>query len=62
MFRVIKNYFNKRNLKNKDFLFLFEENTNDEYVCFDCEITGLDPKKDDIVSIGEGEKTICLSR
>lgn len=52
MFRVIKNYFNKRNLKNKDFLFLFEENTNDEYVCFDCETTGLDPKKDDIVSIG----------
>lgn len=52
MFRVIKNYFNKRNLKDKDFLFLFEENTNDEYVCFDCETTGLDPKKDDIVSIG----------
>ena len=52
MFRNIKNYFNKRNLKNKDFLFLFEENTNDEYVCFDCETTGLDPKKDDIVSIG----------
>ena len=52
MFRIIKNYFNKRNLKNKDFLFLFEENTNDEYVCFDCETTGLDPKKDDIVSIG----------
>ena len=52
MIRVIKNYFNKRNLKNKDFLFLFEENTNDEYVCFDCETTGLDPKKDDIVSIG----------
>ena len=52
MFRVIKNYFNKRNLKNKDFLFLFEENTNEEYVCFDCETTGLDPKKDDIVSIG----------
>lgn len=40
MFRVIKNYFNKRNLKNKDFLFLFEENTNDEYVCSDCETTG----------------------
>jgi DNA polymerase-3 subunit epsilon len=52
MFRIIKNYFNKKNLKNKDFLFLFEENTNNEYVCFDCETTGLDPKKDDIVSIG----------
>jgi len=52
MFRIIKNYFNKKNLKNKDFLFLFDENTTNEYVCFDCETTGLDPKKDDIVSIG----------
>ena len=52
MFRVIKNYFNKKNLKNKDFLFLFDENTDNEYVCFDCETTGLDPKKDDIISIG----------
>ena len=52
MFRIIKNYFNKKNLKNKDFLFLFDENTDKEYVCFDCETTGLDPKKDDIISIG----------
>ncbi len=52
MFRIIKNYFNKKNLKNREFSFLFEENTNNEYVCFDCETTGLDPKKDDIVSIG----------
>ena len=52
MFRIIKNYFNKKNLKNKDFLFLFDENTDNEYVCFDCETTGLDPKKDDIISIG----------
>lgn len=52
MFRIIKNYFNKKNLKDKDFLFLFDENTDNEYVCFDCETTGLDPKKDDIVSIG----------
>ena len=52
MFRIIKNYFNKKNLKNKDFSFLFEENSDNEYVCFDCETTGLDPKKDDIVSIG----------
>ena len=52
MFRIIKNYFNKKNLKDKDFLFLFDENTDKEYVCFDCETTGLDPKKDDIISIG----------
>jgi DNA polymerase III subunit epsilon len=52
MFRNIKNYFNKKNLKDKKYLYLFDEPNNDEYVCFDCETTGLDPKKDDIISIG----------
>lgn len=52
MFRTIKQYFNKKNLKDKKYEFLFDETSNDEYVCFDCETTGLDPKKDDIVSIG----------
>ena len=52
MFRNIKNYFNKRNLKDKKYEFLFENPSDDEYVCFDCETTGLNPKKDDIVSIG----------
>ncbi len=52
MFRNIKNYFNKRNLKDKKYLYLFDETNNEEYVCFDCETTGLDPKKDDIISIG----------
>ena len=52
MFTAIKQYFNKKNLKDKKFEFLFDETSNDEYVCFDCETTGLDPKKDDIVSIG----------
>ncbi len=52
MFRKIKQYFNKRNLKDNKYEFLFDETSNDEYVCFDCETTGLNPKKDDIVSIG----------
>jgi DNA polymerase III subunit epsilon len=52
MFRTIKNYFNKKNLKDKKYEYLFENPSNDEYVCFDCETTGLNPKKDDIVSIG----------
>ena len=52
MFRNIKNYFNKRSLKDEKYLFLFDEQNNEEYVCFDCETTGLDPKKDDIISIG----------
>lgn len=52
MFKSINNYFNRKKLKDEKFSFLFEENTNDEYVCFDCETTGLDPKSDDIISIG----------
>jgi len=52
MFKSIKNYFNKKNLKDNNYLFLFDEPIKDEYVCFDCETTGLNPKIDDIVSIG----------
>ena len=52
MFNYIKNHFNKKNLKDEKYLYLFDENTDDEYVCFDCETTGLDPKVDDIISIG----------
>ena len=52
MFKTIKQYFNKKNLKDKKYEFLFDKSSNDEYVCFDCETTGLNPKKDDIVSIG----------
>lgn len=52
MFRKLKNYFNKKNLKDKHYEFLFEEADNKEFVCFDCETTGLNPKVDDIVSIG----------
>ena len=49
MFRSIKNYFNKKNLKDNKYLFLFDKPNNEEYVCFDCETTGLNPKVDDIV-------------
>ena len=52
MFRNIKNYFNKKNLKDEKYSFLFDEPIKNEYICFDCETTGLDPEIDDIVSIG----------
>lgn len=47
----IKNW-KKRSLKDKKYEYLFDEPKKDEYVCLDCETTGLSPKKDEILSIG----------
>jgi DNA polymerase-3 subunit epsilon len=52
MFGNIKRYFNRKNLKDEKISFLFDEPIEGEYVCFDCETTGLNPKVDDIISIG----------
>lgn len=52
MLNTITNYINKKNLKDQKYIYLFDKNTDDEFVCFDCETTGLDPKIDDIISIG----------
>ena len=52
MFRKIKNHFNKKNLNNKKYDYLFDTCNKDEFICFDCETTGLDVKNDDIISIG----------
>ena len=41
----------KRKLKAPGFDFIFSEEISGSYVCFDCETTGLDPKKDKIVSL-----------
>lgn len=42
----------KSKLKDKKYEYLFEQPPEDEYVCLDCETTGLNPKKDEILSIG----------
>lgn len=52
MFESIKRYFDKKSLKDQNYAYLFDEYEGDEYLCFDCETTGLDPKKDEIISIG----------
>lgn len=52
MLGAFKRYFNKKNLTDEKYEYLFEEDQSGEYVCFDCETTGLNPKVDDIISIG----------
>lgn len=41
----------QKRLKDSSFQFLFEPPLDDELVCFDCETTGLNPKKDHIISL-----------
>ncbi len=48
---LFKNW-NRKKLKDIRFDFLFKNPTIDEYVCLDCETSGLNPKKDEILSIG----------
>ncbi|MCH9813137.1 MAG: 3'-5' exonuclease [Epsilonproteobacteria bacterium] len=52
MFSKIKRHFNQKNLKDEKYRYLFDLPIEGEYVCFDCETTGLNPKIDDIISIG----------
>lgn len=52
MFDRLKRSWCRKKLTDERFAFLFDEPREDEIVVFDCETTGLDPKTDEIISIG----------
>jgi DNA polymerase-3 subunit epsilon len=52
MFNTLKQKWNRKHLNDERFAFLFDDTQSDEVVIFDCETTGLNPKNDDIISIG----------
>lgn len=45
------NQFYKKQLKIPGYEFLFDKHVPGKYVCFDCETTGLNPKKDKIITL-----------
>lgn len=52
MFNGIVTHFNRKNLKDENYSFLFDKPPLDEVIVYDTETTGLNPKKDEILSIG----------
>ena len=52
MIKRIQSYINSRNLKDSRYSYLFDSTKSDELVSLDLETTGLNPKKDEILSIG----------
>lgn len=52
MFGGLRKKWNRKHLTDERFAFLFDEPHKDEVIVFDCETTGLNPKVDDIISIG----------
>ena len=52
MFDSFFKNWNRKKLRDIRFDFLFDEPLANEYVCLDCETSGLNPQKDEILSIG----------
>jgi DNA polymerase-3 subunit epsilon len=66
MFRKITGHFNKKRLNDVNYSFLFDKPPLDEVIVYDTETTGLNPKKDEILSIGaikvKGDKILTSEK
>jgi DNA polymerase III subunit epsilon len=49
--RAIKRLFHQASIGDQSYRFMFRPGPPDEVVAFDCETTGLDPRRDDIITI-----------
>jgi DNA polymerase-3 subunit epsilon len=52
VFNRFKKKWNRKHLKDENYAFLFDEYDGDEVVVYDTETSGLNPKKDEVLSIG----------
>jgi DNA polymerase-3 subunit epsilon len=52
MFKSFFEQWNRKRLNDEEYAYLFEPYEGDEIIVFDTETTGLDRKKDEIISIG----------
>jgi DNA polymerase III subunit epsilon len=66
MFARLRHAWYKRRLSDQKYAFLLDAPINDEFVAFDCETSGLDTKKAEIISIGAvkivGNKVLTSER
>ena len=51
MLRWLMRQMDKATLSDRSYLFLFEPGPEDEYISIDCETTGLDRRRDEIISV-----------
>jgi DNA polymerase-3 subunit epsilon len=51
VFQILRRYLHQASLGDQSYRFLFDRSPADEAVAFDCETTGLDIAKDDVIAI-----------